>query len=76
MVTAVIGCADAILAAIRRELEQRRAVLDGASDLGEVTVRVRLQAGTTWVRGVVWEEERVYRRVGPRDKAGSDTIRA
>jgi hypothetical protein len=69
------GCSDAIVAAVRREVEQRRSLLDAASDLGEVTIRVRLQAGTSWVKGVVWEEERVYRRVGPTMKEASDSIR-
>jgi hypothetical protein len=71
----VTGCADALLSAVRREIEQRRALLDAASDLGEVTVRVRLQAGTAWVKGVVWEEERVYRRVGMQAKEAHDSIR-
>jgi hypothetical protein len=69
------GCTDAILATLRREIEQRRAVLDAAGDLGEVTLRVRLHAGTSTVKGVVWEEERVYRRVGVTPKEASDTLR-
>lgn len=69
------GCADALLAAIRRELDQRRACLDASTDLGEVTIKVKLQAGTAWVRGVVWEEERVYRRIGPVTKDARDTVR-
>lgn len=68
------GCADAVLAAVRREVERRRQVLDVASDLGEVTIRVRLHAGTAQVRGVTWEEERVYRRVAPVVKEVSDEI--
>lgn len=68
------GCADALIAAIRREIEQRRGVLDAATDLGEVTIRVKLQAGTTWVRGVVWEEERVYRRAAPLPKEATDVL--
>lgn len=49
---------DAVLAAIRRELASRRAYLDAAPDVVEITVTLKLQAGTTWVRGVVWQEER------------------
>lgn len=71
----MIGSTDAIVATIRRELEQRRALLEAATDLGEVTIRVRLQAGTPWIRGVVWEEERIYRKSGPVSKQASDTIR-
>lgn len=52
---------EAILAALTKEVEERRRMIDGAEDLGEVSLTVRLQAGTTLVRGVVWEEERVYR---------------
>lgn len=47
--------------AVSRELRQRQAVLDAAGDLAEVTITVKLQAGTTWVRGTVFQEERVYR---------------
>jgi hypothetical protein len=68
----VTGCADAILAAVRRELEQRRAHLDAADDVGEVTVTVKLQAGTTWVRGVAWREERMVRARGQRLTGGPD----
>lgn len=69
------GCAEAVLAAVRREVEQRRGVLDAATDLGEVTITVRLQAGTSWVRGVSWQEERVYRRLGPVQKVAADVVR-
>lgn len=55
------GCADAILQAVKREVDQRRQHLDGSDDVGEVTVTVKLQAGTTWVRGVIWQEERLCR---------------
>lgn len=55
------GCADAVLAAIRRELESRRPFIDAQNDLGEIAITVRLQAGTAWVRGVQYQEERVYR---------------
>ena len=51
----------AILAAIREQVELRRLLLDHADDLGAITVTIKLQAGTAWVRGVIWEEERVCR---------------
>lgn len=51
----------ALGSAIARELEARRGYLDAATDLGEVQVTVKLQAGTTWVRGVVWREEKACR---------------
>lgn len=51
----------AIADAMRRELDLRRTQIDAATDLGEVTIVVKLNAGTTWVRGVVWQEERVCR---------------
>lgn len=51
----------AIAAAITRELDRRRLLIDVATDLGEVTITVRLQAPSAWVRGVEWTEERVYR---------------
>lgn len=52
---------DAICAAISAQVALRRATLDRADDLGQVTITVKLAAGTAWVRGVVWEEERVMR---------------
>jgi hypothetical protein len=55
------GCADAILAAIRREFVERRPHLDRADDIGEVQVTVRLRAGTTAVTSVTWQEDRVMR---------------
>lgn len=72
----MIGCTDAIAAAVRREIEQRRSLLDAATDLGQVTIQVRLHAGTTSIRGVVWEEERIYRRLAPRAKEAHDVLRA
>lgn len=71
----MIGCADTILATVRREIEQRRTVLDAATDLGDVTIRIRMQAGTTLVRSVIWEEERIYRRTAPLNKEARDTVR-
>lgn len=55
------GCTDAVLQAVRRELQLRREQLDLSSDVVEVTVTVKLQAGTTWVRGTVYEEQRAFR---------------
>ena len=52
----------AIFEAIKRHLEQRKALYDAAEDLGEVTFTVRLQAGTTTVRSVNVSEERIVRR--------------
>lgn len=49
-------------AAIQRQLAQRAASIDVADDLGEITITIKLAAGTTWVRSVVWEEERVFRQ--------------
>jgi hypothetical protein len=51
-----------ILAAITKQLDLRRAVLDQAEDLGEVTVVVRLMAGTSTVRATVVSEHHVNRR--------------
>ena len=48
-----------ILAAVQRALADRAALIDAADDLGSVTVTVRLQAGTTTVRGLVVQDERV-----------------
>lgn len=52
----------AITAAIRKELGERTELIDRAEDLAEVTITIKLQAGTSWVRGVVWQEERVCRQ--------------
>ena len=53
---------DLLQSTVRRELERRRAHLDAAADLGEVTISVRLTAGSLWVRGVTYQEERVCRQ--------------
>jgi len=53
--------AGVLLAAVQHEIESRRASIDRAEDLAEVTVTLRLQAGTSWLRGVVWREERLCR---------------
>lgn len=58
---AAIGRAAVIMNELRLQLDQRRASLDQANDLGEITITIKLQAGTDWVRGVVWQEERVRR---------------
>ena len=55
------GRASAVLDELRRQVEQRRASLDHADDLGEITITIKLQAGTCSVRGVVWSEELVRR---------------
>lgn len=54
----------AISQALSQELHDRRAHLDASTNLAEVTVTIKLQAGTTWVRGVVWQEERLCRNTG------------
>lgn len=51
----------AVLGAIQRELKERQPSLDGAAEVSEVQLTVRLQAGTTWVRGTEYREERVFR---------------
>lgn len=56
---------DAITAAIAAQLKFRRSMLDASDDLGQVTITVKMAAGTNWVRGVVWEEERVCRGGAP-----------
>lgn len=63
--------ADAALGALRAELERRRAIIDQADDLVEIVVRVKFKEGTAWVRGVVWEEERVM-RASRREIAAAD----
>jgi hypothetical protein len=57
----VTGTATAVLRAIQRELAQRTKHLDDSDDIAEVTIKVRLNAGTTWVRGVEYTDLRVYR---------------
>lgn len=54
-----------ILAAVSRQLQSRGTDLDAADDLGEITITVKLAAGTSWVRGIIWEEERVFRQGAP-----------
>ena len=52
---------DTILEEIRRQLNERRANIDSATDLWQVTVTVKLHGSSSRVRGVVWEEERLCR---------------
>lgn len=52
----------AIIQAVLEQLEARRALLDRAEDLGQLTLTVRLNAGTTVVRAVGVAEERIMRR--------------
>lgn len=59
----VVSRTTAILEAVRKHLEERRAILDRADDLGELCVSVKLQAGTATVRSVNVSEERIVRRV-------------
>lgn len=64
---------EVIVQALAREVRQRAASIDGSDDVAEVTVTVKLQAGTTWVRGTVYQEQRVVRsreneRVAPRGR--------
>jgi hypothetical protein len=51
-----------ILAEITRQLDERRQHIDEATDLGELRVTVRLNAGTVWIRSVSWEEQRCRSR--------------
>lgn len=53
--------AEVIVQALAREVRQRATSIDASPDVAEVTVTVKLQAGTTWVRGTVYQEQRVMR---------------
>lgn len=61
------GLSSVVLDVVRRQIEERRAVLDRAQDLGSVTITVRLYAGTTNVKGVIWQEDRVVSQMKGRD---------
>jgi hypothetical protein len=54
---------NAILDAVRQQVEQRRALLDGADDLGTIQITVRLREGTTQIRSVTVSDERIVRRM-------------
>jgi hypothetical protein len=57
---------DLILRTVRAELERRRVALDDhAADIVSVRLVVKLGGAGTWVRAVVYEEERVVRSTGP-----------
>lgn len=51
----------AIMAEVRRVLLERQALIDRADDLGAITLHVKLNAGTNWVRSVTVTEERLCR---------------
>ena len=57
---------DAILAAVKRQLEERRTLLDRGADIGAVTVTVKLHVGTAEVKSVVCSDERINRRLSDR----------
>ena len=50
-----------VLTAIQRMIAERRASIDAAADIAEITIRVRVQPGATYVRGTQYSEERVMR---------------
>lgn len=56
------GRADAIKRALALEAARHAASWDVAEDLGAVTITLKIQAGTSWVRGVTYTEERVLRQ--------------
>lgn len=47
-----------LLAAIAKEIADRRAHLDTVPDLIQITISVKLTAGTVTVRGTQYSEER------------------
>ena len=49
-------------AAIARELEARRMVIDGSDDLTQLTVTVKFVMGSSQVRRVVYQDEQDRRR--------------
>ena len=53
---------DAVLRAVREDLERRRLQLDAADDVVSITLTIKLQVGTAWVRGTRYEEERLAAR--------------
>lgn len=48
---------EAARAAIRAELDRRRAVTDASTGLHTLTITLKFVAGTDQVRGVAWQEE-------------------
>lgn len=57
---------DAILAAVKRQLEERRALLDRGVDIGAVTITVKLHVGTIDIKSIVCSDERITRRLADR----------
>lgn len=53
--------AAAVLAAMQRELQERKVGLDASAEVAEVTVTVKLTPGTSWVRSVEYTERRIMR---------------
>lgn len=53
---------ETILAIVRQQLIARATLIDAATDLAELQISVRLDAGTNIVRSVQVLEERFYRR--------------
>lgn len=56
-----------ILETLAKEIASRRAHLDAATDLTVVTVTIKLEAGTSWVRGTSYTEEHLVRVRSGRD---------
>lgn len=52
----------AILSAIVRQLEARRALIDRADDLDSIIITVKINTGTTAVRSTAVSEQHIQRR--------------
>ena len=53
---------DVLIDEITKQIHERRASIDAAQDLGEVTFCVKLIAGSAYIRALEYSEHRVYRR--------------
>ena len=60
-VTSTMSRTDVVLVAMRRELQERRNSIDAAADVAEITLTIRLQPGTSWIRATQYAEERIMR---------------
>lgn len=55
----------ALLAAVRREIDRRQALTDLAPGLTQITITVKFTAETGHVRGTIWQEEAIDARRVP-----------
>lgn len=61
MISSTGSRTDAVLAAMAREIRDRRLSIDAADDIAEIRLTIRMRAGTAWIERTQYSEERIMR---------------